>query len=154
MMRKIKEKLSALGRFWHRSRISLLIAAVLIIGVIFAGLHDIGIVLGILAAMVILIELTRRWRRIRNFIILFFASFLGIIYLSFLDEAVVKPFVRLLGGAGAVSGTGFDVFNQIISLIILFFGTAGLITGFLGAIILGVWRLVTLVNRHGTADNT
>jgi hypothetical protein len=143
-----------LKRFWHRSRISLIIAAVLFIGVIIFGLHDVGIVLGIMMAMVIMIELTRRWRRVLNFIILFFASFLGIVLLSFLDEEVVKRFTLLLGGAGAANATVYEVFNQIISLIILFFGTAGLITGFFGTIILSIWRLVTLINRHRPASHT
>jgi hypothetical protein len=150
----MKQKLSALVRFWRRSRISLVLFIFLVIGVVFAGLHDVGIVLGILAGMVIMIELSRRWRRIRNFIILFLASFFGIILLSFLDAGVVKPFVRLLGGTGAVRGTGFEVFNQIISLIILFFGTAGLIAGFFGTIILGILRLVLWRNRHRTEANT
>jgi hypothetical protein len=154
-MRKFKERLSALAGFWQRSRVSLIIAAVLAIGIVFFGLHDVGIVLGILMAMVIMIELTRRWRKTRNFIILFIASFLGIIFLSFLDEQVVKPFVRLVGGDGAVNGKGFDIFNQIISLIILFFGVAGLITGFIGTIVMGIWRLVALVKNKGkTAANT
>jgi hypothetical protein len=153
-MRKIKERLSALAGFCQRSRISLIIAAVLAIGVVFFGLHDVGIVLGILAGMVIIIELTRRWRRIRNFIILFFASFFGIVLLSFLDEELVKRFVILIGGAGAVNSQGFDVFNQIISLIILFFGIAGLIIGFFGTIILGVWHLVALIKRGKTEANT
>jgi hypothetical protein len=154
MMRKTRESPSALARFWQRSRVSLIIAAVLVMGVIFFGLHDVGIVLGILMATVLMFELTRRWRRIRNFIILFISSFLGIVFLAFLDVEVVKYFVPLLGGAGAVNGKGFQVFNQIVSLIILFFGTAGLITGFLGTVILGLWRLAGLRKRRKTEANT
>ncbi len=151
---KVKKIQSALVRFLHRHRIALVLVVLLVIGVVFAGLHDVGVVLGILAAGVILVEIARGWRRIRNFILLFLGSFFGIIFLSFLDVGVVKPLVRLIGGEGAVSGAGFEVFNQIVSLIVLFFGTAGLITGFLGAVVLGIWRLVNLFNKRGTADNT
>jgi accessory gene regulator protein AgrB len=153
-MQKMKEKLSALHRFWRKHRISFVLFLLLAVGVVFAGLHDTGIVLGILAAMILIIEMSRRWRRIRNFLILFAASFLGIIFLAFLDEAVVKPMVRFLGGAAAVNGTGFEVFNQIISLIILFFGVAGLITGLLGAFVLVIVRLVMLRNRPKTEART
>lgn len=153
-MPKIQKGLSALAGFWQRNRISLILAAVLVIGVFFFGLHDTGLILGILAAMVILIGLTYRWRRTRNFIILFFSSFFGIILLAFLDEEVVKPFVHLIGGAGAVNGRGFEVFNQIVSLFMLFFGTAGLIVGFFGTIIVGILRLLGLRNKRRTEANT
>jgi hypothetical protein len=153
-MVKIKRVTAALGGFLHRHRIAFVLVVLLVIGVVVAGLHDVGIVLGILTAEVILVEFFRRWRRIRNFIFLFLASFFGIILLSFLDAGVVKPLVRLLGGTAAVNGTGFEVFNQIVSLFVLFFGTAGLITGLLGAAVLGIWRLVDLINKRGTADNT
>jgi hypothetical protein len=143
-MAKIKQIQGALAGFWRRSRISLIIAGLLAIGVVFAGLHDVGIVLGILAAMVIVFEMIRHWRRIRNYIILFFASVFGIVFLAFIDEGVVKPIVRFVGGNGAVNSAGFEVFNQIISLIMLFFGVACLLIGFFGTIAMAVWRLARL----------
>ena len=147
-MNRIKRALAALAGCWHKSRVSIIIVMLLALGVIIAGLHDVGIVMGILAAAVILVEMTRRWRRTRNFIIMFFASFLGMIFLSFLDIEVVKPLVYFIGGEGAASRTVFEVFNQVISLIILFFGLAGLLTGFFGTIITGTVNLVTLVKRR------
>jgi hypothetical protein len=153
-MGKIKRGVLALVRFWQRHRISTVLFIVLVIGVIIAGLHDVGIVMGILAGMVIMIDLSHRWRRIRNFVFLFLTSFFGIIFLSFLDEGVVKPIVSFLAGSGAVNGTGFELFNQIISLAILFFGTAGLITGFFGVFILGVFRLVVWRNTRRTEADT
>jgi len=147
-MNKIKRALAALAGCWRKSRVSIIIVVLLAFGVIIAGLHDVGIVMGILAAAVILVEMTRRWRRTRNFIIMFAASFLGMIFLSFLDIEVVKPLVYFIGGEGAVSRTVFDVINQVISLIILFFGLAGLLTGFFGTIITGTVNLVTLVKRR------
>jgi hypothetical protein len=144
---------AALAGFWHRSRVSLIVAAVLAIGVIIFGLHDVGIILGILGAMVINIEISRRWRKTRSFIILFFASFFGIIFLAFLDVAVIKNFILHLDGAGETT-TGYDIFNQIVSLIILFFDTAGLITGFFGTIIVGIWRLVALISKRKASSHT
>jgi uncharacterized BrkB/YihY/UPF0761 family membrane protein len=150
----MKNEIEAQPGFWKRRRISLIIALVLLIGVIIFGLHDIGIVLGILMGMVIMIELARRWRRIKNFIILFFSCVFGIALLSFLDEEVIKPFVLLIGGTGAVDSRGFEIFNQLVSLIILFFGVAGLLTGFFGTIIIGIRRLVNLINKRGREANT
>ena len=147
-MNRIKRALAALAGCWHKSRVSIIIVMLLALGVIIAGLHDVGIVMGILAAAVILVEMTRRWRRTRNFIIMFFASFLGMIFLSFMDIEVVKPLVYFIGGEGAASRTVFEVFNQVISLIILFFGLAGLLTGFFGTIITGTINLVALVKRR------
>ena len=153
-MNKIKRALAALAGCWRKSRVSIIIVVLLAFGVIIAGLHDVGIVMGILAAAVILVEMTRRWRRTRNFIIMFAASFLGMIFLSFLDIEVVKPLVYFIGGEGAVSRTVFDVINQVISLIILFFGLAGLLTGFFGTIITGTVNLVTLVKRRKNEAKT
>jgi hypothetical protein len=149
-MRKIKAILSALAGFWRRSRISLIIAAVLVIGVIFIGLRDVGIILGYLATTIVMVELTRRWRRIRNFTILLFASFFGIIFLAFLHEVVVLPLISLLLGAGALDSLGFYIFSDAVSLIILFIGPVGMFIGFLGAIVLGVFRLVSLGKKRKT----
>jgi hypothetical protein len=147
-MNKMKRVLAALAGCWRKSRVSIIIVVLLAFGVIVAGLHDVGIVMGILAAVVILVEMTRRWRRTRNFIIMFFTSLLGMAFLSFLDIEVVKPLVYFIGGEGAASRTVFDVFNQVISLIILFFGLAGVLTGFFGTIITGAVSLVALVKRR------
>jgi hypothetical protein len=146
--------LSAAAGFWQRRRISWILVGILVIAVAFYGLHDTGMILGILAAIVTVIELTHRWRRMRNFIILFFSTFFGLIFLAFLDVEVVKPFVRFFGGPGADTGTGFQVFNHIVSLIMLFFGAAGLFVGFFGAMMLGVFRLAGLRKRHRTEANT
>jgi hypothetical protein len=146
--------LSALARFWRSHRIAVIAFAVLGTGVVFAGLHDIGIVMGIAAAMVLIIELTRRWRRIRNFIILFIGAVVGMIFLAFLDEGVVKPVVVFIGGQAALATAPFEIFNQVISLVMLFFGVACVLTGFFGTIVLAIWRLVQLVGRHDVTGDT
>ena len=152
-MRKMKEKLERLARFWKRSRVSLIIAAVLVIGVVFFGLHDVGIILGYLATTIVMVELTRRWRRIRKFIILLFASFFGMIFLAFLHEVVVSPLVSLFTGASADNNPGFRIFSDAVSLIILFIGPVGMFIGFSGAIILGILHLAGLRKRRKTEAN-
>ena len=147
-MRKIKEILSAAGRFWQRGRISLIIAAALVVAIVFVGLHDVGIILGYIAATLIMVEVTRRWRRIRNFIVLFFSSFFGMILLAFLHEEVVAPLIGLVTGAAAQENLGFRIFSDAVSLVILFFGPVGLFIGFIGTVALSVWRLAALVKRR------
>src|SRR3972149_7161483 len=115
-MEKMKQRFLALVRFWQRRRISLALFVALVVAVVFLGLHDVGMILAYLATAIIIVELTPRWRKIRNFIILFFASFLGSILLAFLHVEVVSPLVRLLLGAAAIESLGFRIYNDTVSL--------------------------------------
>lgn len=153
-MPKVKEKLSALGRVWRQGRVSWVLAALLVIGVIFLGLHDTGLILGYLATTIIIVELTHRWRKIRYFIFLFVASFLSAIFLAFLHEEVVSPLVRLFTGAAAVQSRGFRIFSDAVSLAIIFAGVMGVVIGMAGTLILGIIRLVRLRNRGRPEANT
>ena len=153
-MPKIKEEISALVRFWRKGRISWVLAALLVIGVIFLGLHDAGLILGYLATTIIIVELTHRWRKIRYFVFLLFASFLGAIILAFLHEEVVSPLVSLFTGASAVQSLGFRIFSDAVSLAIIFFGVMGVVIGMAGTIILGILRLLGLRNASKTQANT
>jgi hypothetical protein len=153
-MPKIKKRLSALAGFWQRSRISLVVAALLVIAIVFIGLHDVGMILGYLATAIVMLELTRRWRKTRYFVILFCASFLGIIFLAFLHEEVVAPLVSLFTGAAANESLGFRIFSDVISLVMIFVGVMGIVIGIAGTLILGILRLVGLRNRRRTEANT
>jgi hypothetical protein len=154
-VQNIKQKLSALLRLQGKSRVLFVLYGLLVIAIVFIGFDNPpGIILGILAVMMIIIELTRRWRKIRNFVMLFFASFIGVIFLAFLHEEVVTPLVTSLLGDGALNSRGFLIFNQIISLFMLFVGSAGLIVGLSGTVILGIVRLVAWKNRGRTATGT
>jgi len=153
-MPEIKPRLSALAGFWQGSRISLVVAAILIVAVVFIGLHDVGLILGYLATTIIMVELTRRWRKIRYFVILFFASFLGIILLAFLHEEVVAPLVSLFTGAAADMNLGFRIFSDTVSLVMIFIGVMGIVIGLAGTIILGILRLVGLRNRRRIKADT
>jgi hypothetical protein len=111
-------------------------------------------ILGYLATTILMVELTRRWRKIRYFVILFFASFLGMILLAFLHEEVVSPLVSLFTGAAAVKSLGFRIFSDVVSLVMIFIGVMGIVIGIAGTLILGILRLVGLRNRRRTEANT
>jgi hypothetical protein len=150
----MKEKLAALARFWQRSRFSLIIAGVLVIVIIFVGLHDLGMVLGYVATIIVMLDLTRRWRKPLNFIILAVASFFVLVFLAFLHEVVVIPLVTYLLGEGALSSPGLRIFSDTVSLIMLFICPMGVFIGFFGALISGVFHLVTLLRRRKTEAKT
>lgn len=137
-------------RVWQRYRISFILAAVLVAAVIFIGLHDVGLLLGYIATTLVMLELTRRWRKIRYFLILFLVSFLGIIFLAFLHEVVVSPLAGWLLGASALKSPGFRLFSDIVSLAMIFPGVVGMVMGLAGAAILGVWRLATWKGKRST----
>jgi len=150
----MKEKFAALARFWQRTRFSLIIAGVLVIVIIFVGLHDLGIVLGYVATIIVMLDLTRRWRKPLNFIILCVASFLALVLLAFLHEVVVIPLVTFIFGNGALSSPGLRIFSDTVSLIMLFICPMGFLIGFFGALVSGVFQLVTLLQSRKTEADT
>jgi hypothetical protein len=154
-MMKIKAKLSALIRIPKLTRLLLAVFCVLVISVVFVGLDNApGIVLGWLATAALLTELTRRWRKVRNFLILGFASFVGAIFLSFLHEVVVYPLAGIIGGASALQSRSLGVFHEAVSLIILFFTPVGIFFGIMGAITLVISRLIMLWSKKSVSSNT
>ena len=151
---KIKASLLAAVRFWQKRHLSVALAAALVIGVIAIGLHDTGIFLGYIATTLVMLELTRRWRRIRNFIILSVASVLGIIFLAFLHEEVAKPLALWLLGSGAEQNLAFHLFSDIVTLAMIFVGATGTVFGFFGAVILALWRLAVGKRQPAGPDLT
>ena len=140
---------SALRRMPVLTRILLAVFFMLVVSLVFIGMdNETGIILGWLAAAVLLVELTRRWRRPLYFFILAIASFGGAIFLAFLHEEIVYPLVRWLGGANAVQSLPVKIFHEATSLIIIFFGPTGIIIGVVGAAVLLVVRLVNKANRQ------
>ena len=142
------QKLQKLTALLKKTRFWLVVFAVLGVAVIFIGLDNVpGIVLGYLATAVLMTQWTRRWRRTWHFVVLFFVSVAGIIFLSFLLEVVVFPLAVLVGGSDAALSAGWNIFHVVVSLIIAFVGGTGLFIGLIGAIALGVVRLVALSKR-------
>jgi hypothetical protein len=134
--------------FWWGKRFSpggVLLFIILALGAFFAGFdNEVGIIMGYIAAAVLMVELTHRWRKIWSFVVLMVVSFVGGIILAFLQEEVVYPLVALLGGPGAIDNIAVVIFHEAVSLTILFFGPVGIIFGFFGAIILSIVRLVKI----------
>jgi len=129
-------KLSKLIR--RRKGISVLLAifCVLVIGAIIIGLDNItGIILGYLATTVLAGAITRKWRKIKSFLILFAASMVSIIFLSFLHEEVVYPLAILIWGIPALQSHTLSVFHVIISIIIVFACPVGMLVGLVGSVI-------------------
>jgi hypothetical protein len=136
---------------WLSSRVTrvlLILFFVLVIAAVFIGLQiTTGFIICYLAVIVLTIELTRRWRRVRNFIILGLVAFFGSVFLAFLHQEVVFPLAGFIGGTTVVDSTPLQLYHDITSGIILFFGPVGILVGFFGSIILVVWRLIGLAAR-------
>jgi hypothetical protein len=114
----------------------------LVIVVLVIGLNNVaGLICGNLAISMLYIVLTRRWWRIRNFIILFFSAVVGIIALSGLYVEVVWRAAVAVGGTGVVENTAFRIVDFVINNLILLAGPSGLLVGLVGAMALGIIRL-------------
>ena len=151
----MKRKPSLISRIPVTTRILVAVFFALVISLVFTGLdNEYGIVLGWLAAAVLLTELIRRWRRVWYFLILSVGTFAGAIFLSFLHEEVVYPLVERFGGAGALQSVAFKIFHEAISFIILFFTPVGILIGILGAATLLIIRLVIKLKNRNVPENT
>lgn len=147
-MRKITQRLSALKNSRLATRILLALFAALVICVVFVGLDNpTGIILGWLAATSLMVELTRRWRRMWHFLVLLFATVIGAIFLSFLYMDVALPFAEWIWGIDAPQSTPWRIFHLIVTDIILLFTPVGIVIGIVGTIWLGILRLVALRKR-------
>jgi hypothetical protein len=111
---------------------------------------DRGVLVGWLANIVLLIEVTRRWRKDWQFLLLAAGAFLGAILLSGLHEAVIYPLVEKIGGAGALNSPGMNGFHAVITDIILIFTPMTIIFGIMGAVTLFIVRLVTLGRKKAS----
>ena len=137
------------------TRILLILFILLAVTAVFIGLENTpGFVICYLAATVLVVELTRRWRRIRNFMILGLAAFLGSIFLAFLDQEVVFPLAGFIGGTAVVESTPVNLYHDITSGIILFFGPVGMLVGFVGSLTLAVFRLIAVINNKSVTRDT
>jgi hypothetical protein len=126
----------------------MLVLVVLIIGLN----HTAGIICGNLAVSMLYIVMTRRWWRIRKFIILFFVSMLSIIILSALYVEVIVRLSVWVGGEGAVENTAFRVVHFIISNLILLACPSGMFVGLIGASTLGIIRISSLRKKKTAAS--
>jgi len=81
-------------------------------------------------------------------------AFLGSIFLSFLHQEVVYPLAGFIGGTEVVNSTPLNLYHDITSGIILFFGPVGILVGFFGTIVLAIFRFITLINGKSATRDT
>jgi hypothetical protein len=152
---RVKRSLPVLLRSGLATRLLLILFAVLAVSVVFVGLNDTpGFILAYLATTVIFVILVRRWRSIKNYVILFLATFCIGVFLSGLYMEVISRLAVWLWGIGALDSLPLRIIEWIISYVIIFAGPVGLAFGFFGTLALSVWRLVRPRSRLGVADRT
>ncbi len=148
-------KLSALIRLNHGTLALFIIFGALFISVLFIGLDDVpGYILGYLATTVLFFLLTRNWRTVRRFLILFAVSLIGIIFLSFLHVEVICRVAVMVAGVSVLQSPLLGTIEVIITYIILFAGPVGMFFGIVGAITLGIMRLTAMRSRNTAANST
>jgi hypothetical protein len=148
----MKRIISAFKRIPTLTRILLTAFCLLMIMAVIIGIDDDrGILMGWLAIVVLIIEITRRWRKEWQFLLLSVGSVVGAIFLSFLQEVVVNPLVEKIGGAGALQSQGLDIYHFINKDIILLFTPMGIISGIIGAITLFFIRLIMLGRKKSVS---
>lgn len=129
-------------RAWKRLpilTISLLALYIILLAISFSIGYDTdrGVLVGWLGIIILLTEITRRWRKEWQFIVLMAGSFLGCILLGGLHEL-------LIGTPNIIEGWWANVFHGFIKYIILHFTPMTIIYGILATITLLIIRLVTL----------
>ena len=126
-----------------------------VITVLIIGLNSIpGLVIGYLATIALFLTVARKWRRIRNFVILFFASFLGIFILSFLYVEVIYRLAVTIGGIPALESTWLSIVHLVISDFILLACPIGMLIGIVGVIVLIILKFLTARSKGSIAGNT
>ena len=152
---KIRDKISSLPRLLRRNRPYVVSFVILVLSAVLIGLDNpTGIILGWLAVTVLLVAMARKWRKPWYFLILLFSSFVGAIFLSFLYMVVAKPLAEWIGGINAMDSAAWRVFHVIISNLILLVVPIGMLFGAVGFILVGIYRLFTLIRRSRAADGT
>lgn len=151
----MSHKLCTLIRRRRGMSILLAIFGVLVIVVLYTGLDNIpGIILGYLAAAVLVATLTYTWRSIKRFLILMGAAVAALFLLSFLHEEVVYPLAIMVGGVGASQSYPLEIYHLVTSIIMTFVCPVGLMAGVVGIGALGTKRLLAARSKAGADNNT
>ena len=112
---------------------------------------DRGVLVGWLGIIILLTEITRRWRKEWHFLLLIVGAIVLSIFLSFLHEVVVYPLVEKIGGASALQSQGLVIFHAIIKNILVLVTPMAIIYGIIGAITLFIIRIILLC-RNKTSE--
>jgi hypothetical protein len=151
-MSNFQDKLKALLRL-PRNRPYLISFVIMVVAAILVGLDNpTGIILGWVAVTVALVALARKWRQPWYFLILLAVSFCGAIFLAFLDRIVALSIAKWIGGEFVTENIAWHVFDIIISNLILLAVPMGMLWGAVGFIVVGIYRLFSLIRRSRAAD--
>jgi hypothetical protein len=151
-MKELTNKLKSLPL---ATRLLLLAFTILVIAVIVMGLDNVpGIIAGMTAATCLIVEFSRRWRRIRSFIFLAFGSVIFSILISGLYYEVALPMVVRLGGESILTSPGWLVYHNIVSYGILLFCPGCVGVGLVGAIVKLMLRLRSCLQRETGCQTT
>jgi len=124
----------------------------LVVVVVVIGLNNVtGIVIAYVTVTLLFLILTRNWRRIRYFVILFFVALMSIFLLSFLYVEVIYRLAVMIGGIDALQGTAFKIIHLVTSDVILLACPSGMFVGIVGASTLGIMRLSSLRRKKSAA---
>lgn len=145
----MKRLLAALKRI---PVLSYILVGIFIVLMIIAGIigidGDRGVLVGWLGVIVLLAEITRRWRKEWHFLLLIAGAFVLAIILSFLHEVVVYPLVGKIGGASALQSQGLAIFHAIIKNFLVLFTPMAIIYGIIGTITIFIVRLILLCRKN------
>jgi hypothetical protein len=149
------EEISAPPKSRRGTIILLTVFAILVICIFIIGLSDApGYIIAYLATSVLFFTFIRKWRKIKNFIILFAVTLFCIFFLSFMYVEVIYRLAEWIGGITALNSTPMAIITMVITYVILFGGPVGMFAGIAGTVTLGVFRLVSLKKRRNLAHST
>jgi len=113
----------------------------LMIIALFIGIDsDRGVLVGWLGIIILLTEITRRWRKEWQFLLLIAGAIIGAIILSALHEVVVDS-------NSTLQNWWQNSFHAIVTDIILLFTPMAIIYGIIGAVTLFIVRLIMLCRK-------
>jgi hypothetical protein len=129
-------------KFWKRIPILTLVLLAIFVALMAVAFSigidsDRGVLVGWLGIIILLTEITRRWRKEWQFLLLIAGTIIGAILLSGLHEL-------LIGTEGIIEGWWQNFFHALITDIILLFAPMAIIYSALATITLLIIRLVTL----------
>lgn len=138
----MKKILAAFRRISPLTIVLLSLFIILIIVALFIGIDsDRGVLVGWLGVLMLLTEMTRRWRKEWQFLVLIAGSIVGAIILSGIHVAIV-------GMDSIVQNYWLNFFHALVTDIILLFVPMAVIYGLLATLTLLVIRLVTLRRKR------
>jgi hypothetical protein len=131
---------------WKRIPILTLVLLAMFVALIIVALiigidSDRGVLVGWLGIIMLLIEITRRWQKEWQFLLLIVGAIIGAIILSGLHEIIV-------GSDSIIQNWWLNFFHALITDIILLFTPMAIIYGIIGVITLLIIRLVTLRRKR------